>query len=133
MAEQTVNTGPVPTRSKSGQTPTRERFRYLVPAVDIFETDQGLTVVADLPGVDKKDLEIRVENDLLTIQGRISRARRDNLVSREFELLDYFRQFTLGDKVDRDKIEANLEKGVLTLNLPKAEHARPKRIEVKVG
>jgi len=132
MAEKTVNTGKVPARFEGAQTPaTRERSRYLVPAVDIYETSEGLTVVADVPGVSKDDLQINVEDNVLTIQGRITRARHENLVTEEFELLDYFRQFTLGDKVDQSRIEASLEKGVLTLKLPKAEHAMPKRIKIQ--
>jgi HSP20 family molecular chaperone IbpA len=103
----------------------------VTPPVDIFETQDGLIVKADLPGVAKEGLEVRVDNDLLTIRGKATHAARGDTVYREYELANFFRQFQLNEKVDQNKISAELKHGVLTLALPKAEEAKPRRIEVK--
>lgn len=131
MAENTIHDSGVPERAKGEQTSaTRQASRFLSPAVDIYEDPEGLVVVADVPGLTTEDLEINVENDVLTIHGRMTHRRLHELISQEFELVDYFRQFTLSDKVDQERIAATLEAGVLTLRLPKAPHAKPRRIEV---
>jgi HSP20 family protein len=113
---------------------TRESERFASPPVDIFETDGGLTVVADLPGVRNQDLDIRVEEGVLTIQAQAATpAETGESLRREFALRGYHRAFQLSDKVAVDKIEAELKNGVLTLRLPKAEAAKPRRVEVKVA
>jgi HSP20 family molecular chaperone IbpA len=133
MAEKTVHDSKVPARADQDESlATREPTRHLTPAVDIFETDNGLTVVADMPGVAKDDLNIQVEEGILTIQGRTTLSRRNNPTSEEYKLYNYFRQFELSDDVDHDHIHAELKNGVVTLNLPKAERAKPKKIKVKV-
>ncbi len=132
MAEKTVAMRPrepVPTQKEG----THSRERYVAPPVDIYETQAGLVVMADLPGVSKENLDVRVENGLLTIRGRTHSAAPAEAIYREFELANFFRQFELSDKVDQDKITAELKHGVLTLNLPKAEAAKPRQIEVKVS
>jgi HSP20 family protein len=112
---------------------TREESRYLVPPVDIYETEEGLVVVADLPGVKKENTDIRVENNILTIQGKTEKAKSEaNPVYNEFELHNYYRQFELNEEVDQEKISAELKHGVLTLHLPKREETKPKKISVKV-
>jgi len=133
MAEKTINTN-VPARTQE-QVPatTREPDRYLIPAVDIFETDQGLTLVADLPGVDKDGVSVKVEENVLTIRGKVTPRQYRHVTWNEFELLDYYRQFELGELVDQGKISAEMKNGVLSLQLPKAEKAKPKQITVKVG
>jgi HSP20 family molecular chaperone IbpA len=132
MAEKTINDASIPARSESARTPTtREQTRFLAPAVDIYEDADGLVVVADVPGLKRNDLEIKVENGVLTIHGSMSRKRTGTPIAEEFELCDYFREFTLSDKVDHERITATYERGVLTLKLPKAEHAKPRRIEIK--
>lgn len=132
MAEKTVpvTTTPETPVSKEG---TRAQERYVVPPVDIYETRDGLVLTADLPGVPKDDLAIRVEENLLTIQGKTSHTVPGSPVHREFELVNYFRQFELSEKVDQARIGANLKHGVLTLNLPTAEKAKPRQIKVTVG
>lgn len=112
---------------------TRDDSRYIVPPVDIYENEDALVVVADLPGVKKEDLHINVENGVLTIDGHPSSSHDGEMVDAEFELLNFYRQFTLSDKVDQEKIEATLACGVLTLELPKAEMAKPRQIEVKIN
>jgi HSP20 family protein len=133
MAEQTVATT---SRQETSMTPketTHSRERALTPPVDIYETQDGLVVLADLPGVSKEGLDVRVENDILTIRGMSSDGLPGEPIYREFELANYFRQFELSEKVDQTKITAELKHGVLTLKLPKAEEAKPKKIEVKVN
>ena len=112
---------------------TRADERYLIPPVDIFETKDGLTVVADLPGVGKDALDIRVAEGILTIEGRAGHAAPGTPVAREYELLSFFRQFELPENVDPDKISADLAHGVLTLRLPKKEAARPRKIDVRTA
>lgn len=131
MTETTVSKGKVPARTESQMPATRESELYMSPAVDIFETEDGLTVVADVPGVAKDGIQIDVDDKILSIRGTVSLPRREGLISREFGMMNYFRQFRLSDEVDQSKINAELEQGVLTLRLPKAEHAKPRRIEVK--
>lgn len=132
MAEKTV---PAPSASEGrvSKEATRAEERYVVPPVDIYETADGLVLMADLPGVSKGALDIRVEDNLLTIQGRTSHAVPGAPLHREFELVNYFRQFELSEKVDQTGIGASLKHGVLSLNLPKAEKAKPRQIEVSVG
>lgn len=131
MAEKTINDTNALTHTNEPSPSTREETRYLVPAVDIFETDSGLTLMADVPGVDDSGLDVRVENDVLTIKGKVSHISPDGHTWREFELLDYYRQFQLNEKVDSEKISATLSNGVLRVDLPKPAKAQPRRIEVK--
>lgn len=132
MAEKTV---PQYTREKELPTTeeTRSQQRYVTPPVDIYETSDGLIVLADLPGVAKAGLDVRVENNLLTIRGKAAHAAPGDLIYREYDLIHFFRQFELNDKVDQQQISAELKNGVLTLNLPKAEEAKPRRIDVHVA
>jgi len=107
----------------------------LAPAVDITETDSGITLLADMPGVPKDGLTIQVDGDNLTVEGR---ARID--VPDSIELLHgevrspYFRRsFVLSRDLDSSKIEASLRNGVLSMHIPKSEQARPRRVEVNVA
>lgn len=111
-----------------------ESRAFLLPAVDIFEDEMGFTLVADLPGVSKDRLGIKVNGDDLLIEGESSTS-----VPLDMELLYaetrapfYRRRFTLSRELDASRIEANLKDGVLKLRIPKAEEAKPRRIEVKV-
>lgn len=123
----------VPARTDSELPATRESELFMSPAVDIYETEDGLTVLADVPGVDKNDVEIHVDDKILTIRGTVSLPKRRGMVSEEFGMLNYFRQFRLSDEVDQGKIKASIDQGVLTLRLPKAERAKPRRIEVRTS
>jgi len=131
MAEQTV--AAQRQEASSSKETTHSRDRYITPPVDIYETEAGLVVLADLPGVPKDGLDVRVENDVLTIRGAGGDGLAGEAIYREFELANYFRQFELSDKVNQSGITAELKHGVLTLKLPKAEEAKPKKIEVKVN
>ncbi|MBN1420074.1 MAG: Hsp20/alpha crystallin family protein [Planctomycetes bacterium] len=133
MAEKTIPDKNVPARSRAEELPaTREAARYLAPAVDIYETEAGLTLVADMPGVMKDGLDIRVKDGVLTIVGEVGPAKRTDPSYQEYELASYFREFILSDEVDADKIGAELKHGVLTVQLPRAERAKPKKIEVRI-
>jgi HSP20 family protein len=132
MAEKTTTN--IETTPRAGKAlATREENRYMVPPVDIYETDKALAVIVDLPGVHKDGVDIRVDQGILTIKGKIRYQPPKNLVRGEFGLLDFFRQFQLSDEVDQGKITAESKNGVLTITLPKAEKAKPRQIEVKVG
>jgi HSP20 family protein len=112
---------------------TRSNERYLRPAVDIIEKEDCLTIITDLPGVTKENLEIGIEKGILTIQGQVEPGMPGNEVYREFELMSYYRQFQLPEAVDQDAAQAEFANGVLILRLHKAEAAKPKRIEVQVA
>lgn len=110
--------------------PTRTGV-YYTPAVDIFENEAAITVVADMPGVDKNELDIDLKDNILTITGQVRQPdERFQAVYREYGIGGYTRRFTLGNKVDQSKITATLKDGVLTLELPKAEAMRPRKIDI---
>jgi HSP20 family protein len=131
MAEKTVAPRAKPQAPQSREE-TRSQEQYLAPPVDIYETQDGLVVKADLPGVSKETLNVRVENNLLTIRGEATHSTRGEPIYREYGLINFFRQFELNERVDQSNISAELRHGVLTLKLPKAEEAKPKKIDIKV-
>ncbi len=104
---------------------------FVSPAVDIFETVDVLTLVADMPGVTKDNLEIGVDQGILSIKASTGNGTRGNALYREFRPSGYYRQFRLLEDFDADKADAELKNGVLTLRLPKAEAAKPRKIAVK--
>jgi HSP20 family protein len=110
---------------------TRNQEQYIAPPVDIYEDKEGLTVLADMPGVNTESLDVRVEQGILTLEARVQAPRNGEPYYREFQLVNFFRQFQLSEQVDVDKITAELKDGVLTVKLPTAEKAKPKRIQVK--
>ena len=105
------------------------------PAVDIFETETALTVVADIPGVTAQDLTIDLRENLLTLIGDVAplEGPGEGDVFREYRTGRYVRQFTLAETIDQAQIKAQLSDGVLRLTLPKVEHAKPRQITVQVG
>ena len=106
--------------------------RYYVPYGDIYETDEALTVVLEMPGVEKKDLDISLENNVLRVDGRIEFSKYGGMepLCTEYNIGHYTRSFTLSNKVDQEHISAQLDDGVLTLTLPKAKEAQPRRISI---
>ena len=106
--------------------------RYYVPYADIYETDDALAVVMEMPGVEKKDLDVNVEKDVLEVDGRIDFSKYKDMepVYAEYNVGHYERSFTLGSAIDQEKIGASLEDGVLILTLPKAKHAQPRKIAI---
>ncbi len=103
-----------------------------VPAVDILENERELTVFADMPGVDSKNVDIDLKDNQLTIIGRIEPIEEEGEISlyKEFDWGDYYRLFTLSDIIDQGKITAKMDNGVLRLVLPKVEKAKPQKIKV---
>jgi len=133
MAEKTV-ANPVEVQEPAQvRETTRQEERFVAPPVDIYETEEGLVLLADLPGVTADRLNVDVKDDVLTIEGRTELPAHGTPVWREFELPSFFRQFQLPQQVDVAKITATLRHGVLTLKLPKAEAAKPKTIKVQIG
>ena len=110
---------------------TRQPERYAVPLVDIYEEEDKLVVLADLPGVKRDGLSVQVEQGILTIEGRVQRDTPGTVLTREFTLVPFFRQFRITEAIDTEKIRASLKNGVLRLELPKAEAARPRKIPVE--
>jgi HSP20 family protein len=105
------------------------------PAVDIYESDDHIKLLADMPGVKAKDLKIDLRENVLTLSGRVesSEAAAETHILREYATGTYFRQFTLSEAIDQTKIDAKLTDGVLHLDLPKAERAKPRQIAVKTN
>lgn len=106
------------------------------PSVDIYETEHELVVKADLPEVDPKDLDIRVENNILTIRGERKfekNVSEENYLRVERSYGSFARSFTLANTVDSEAIKADYQNGVLKLSIPKREEAKPKQIKVSVG
>ena len=106
--------------------------RTFVPVTDIFETDQALTVVMEIPGVDSNSVDVNVENDVLTINGRIDFSKYERLqpLYTEYNIGNYSRSFALSSKIEQGGIKAELKDGVMTLHLPKSAKARPRKIKV---
>jgi HSP20 family protein len=121
------------TSGKSGA--DSEQQRAVLPAVDVFEDAAGITLLADMPGVPKDQLELKVEGDALLIEGSVQARTPDGLeaVYAEVRVPRYRRSFTLSRELDTARITANLKDGVLTLRIPKQEHAQPRRISVTAG
>jgi HSP20 family protein len=106
--------------------------RYYVPAADIFETDDALTLILEVPGVEKKNLNVKLENDVLQIDAQIDFAKYEGYepVYTEYNVGHFQRAFALSSKIDQDKISAELNDGVLTLTLKKSKEATPRRISL---
>ena len=103
-----------------------------VPPVDIYESQNALTLLADMPGVPIENIDIDLDSDQLTIRGKISETEENGkVIFREYAAGDYYRQFTLSSDIDREKIQASMKDGVLKLVLPKGEAAKPRKIAVK--
>ena len=111
------------------------RERSVAPAVDVYENESSITVVADMPGVPKDKLELKIEGDTLLIEGGAEPFTPENLepLWAEVRVSRYRRSFSLSRELDASKIEANLKDGVLTLRIPKQAYAQPRRIPVNAS
>jgi len=107
--------------------------RVFLPTADIYETNDALNVVLEMPGVDKNSVDIRVEDGVLKIEGRLDFSKYQGLqpLYTEYNVGHYSRSFRLSSKIDQNKIAAELNDGVLSLVLPKVEEAKPRTIQVK--
>jgi HSP20 family protein len=107
--------------------------RFYVPYADIYETDEALTVLMEMPGVAREGVSVALEDDVLRVEGRIDFSKYEGMepVYTEFNVGHYTRSFALSGKIDRERIGAQLEDGVLVLTLPKAREAQPRRIAIQ--
>lgn len=112
---------------------TRASERYIKPAVNIIETEAGLTLTADIPGAAKDTLDINVDQGILTIYAPVSRSMCGQPVYTEFEFAPYYRQFSIPEVLDLNKVKADFANGILTLHLTKAEAAKPHKIAIKAA
>jgi len=119
-------------REVEKKTETTTPARVFVPVTNIFETPEALTVVLEMPGVDRNSVEASVENDVLTIEGRIDFTKYEAMrpVYTEYNVGHYARSFEISDRIDQDKISAEIKDGVVTIVLPKGEQAKPRKIQV---
>ena len=106
--------------------------RTYVPQVDIYENKDGLWLWADMPGVDEKSLNVHLDNGVLTIEGQVDVQQYEDMspLYTEYNVGNYVRRFTLSNDVDSDRIIARMQNGVLALEIPKSERAKPRRIAV---
>ena len=134
MAEKTVarSGNPMPHQMDQSKERTRGMERFVPPPVDIYDSPEGLVLLADLPGVAPEDLKVRLEENTLTIQASPKHLVEGEATYKEFELVNFFRQFELSEEVDQEKIAASLSHGVLRLYLPRAEKAKPREIPVQI-
>ncbi len=119
-----------------GRTAEESNLTPWAPAVDIYETEHELVVKADLPDVNPQDLDIRVENNILTIRGERkfeNKVNEENYLRVERSYGSFSRSFSLANSVNSEAIKADYQNGVLTLSIPKREEAKPKQIKVNVG
>lgn len=118
---------------KPAETPRNEAA--LMPPVDVIEDASGITLYADLPGVPKDRLSLQVEADTLTIEGEVALDIAEGMEATHAEMSvpRYRRVFTLSRELDTDKVSAEFNHGVLKLRIPKAEHAQPRKVEIRVS
>lgn len=128
-AETTASTTELVTQTPPA--PERDRTVFM-PPIDIYDSGEGLVLLADLPGVTIESLEIQVQDNRLTLYGRVTPAMTSEarLLHQEFEWGDFLRSFILSDEVDHDRITAKLVNGVLEVFLPRTPKAEPRRIQV---
>ncbi len=117
---------------QSGETTKPEK--HFVPAVDIFENNDQITIVAEMPGVQVEGIDVSLEDDLLTIRGmrQADELPETRTLLQEFETGHYLRRFTVAEIIDQDNVQASLKDGLLTVILSKKAPAKPKKIEIRV-
>jgi len=115
-------------KGQESTTPTRA----FVPSADIYESDNALTVVLEMPGVSKEEIDVGIEDGVLTVEGRIDFSKYEGLqpVYSEYNVGPFRRIFRISSQIDQSGITAKLQDGIITLELPKAEAAKPRRIQV---
>ncbi len=130
-AQPSESTSMIPTSTEAAA-PSRLLFN---PPIDIYETPDGLVLYADLPGVDSEGLDLQVQDNRLTLFGRVASTAAEpaEILHQEYQDGDFLRSFILSDEVDHDRIQAKLVNGVLRVELPRAPRAKPRRIEVSGG
>lgn len=123
------------TETKTAGAERTKDSRTYIPGVDIYETNDSLYLIADMPGTDESRVNITLEKDILTIEAGVDESiygqRKATYI--EYGIGDYYRQFTLSDEIDREKIEASMKDGVLKVVLPKAEPVKTRKIAIQAG
>lgn len=121
--------------TRTAESETRREEPTLMPPVDVVEDTLGITLYADLPGVPKDRLGIQIEDDTLVLEGEVQLDLPEGMQATHAEvgLPRYRRVFTLSKELDSDKVSASFERGVLTLRIPKAEHAQPRKVAIQVS
>lgn len=112
---------------------TREKERYIPPAVDIYETDENLVVVADMPGVEKDTVEAKVDDNVLTLKAMAKSETKGETFYKEYDIINYFRQFELSEDIDQENIKGELKQGVLTLTIPMIKKPEPKKVDIRIA
>lgn len=133
MTQQQTST--TPANASQGGARERELQQAVLPAVDVYENPHGITLLADMPGVPRDQLEIKVEGESLLIEGAVQTNTPQGLepIHAEVRIPRYRRSFSLSRELDTSAIQANLKEGVLTLHIPKKAHAQARKIPVAVG
>ncbi|MBM9513445.1 Hsp20/alpha crystallin family protein [Desulfogranum marinum] len=133
MSNQDLKAQPKTPHAASTEEATKAE-NYFSPLVDIFETPEAVIVIADVPGVSQENVEISLDDNILTIHGKMTDQQPvGRVILEEYESGHYMRKFTVAETIDREKIEASLAGGVLKVMLPKQVPVQPKKIEVKMG
>jgi HSP20 family protein len=132
MSEETKEIQKKEAKVQEGVERTRSG-RVYIPKVDIIERKEDIVLIADMPGVDEKSVDITLEKNMLTIYGKVEPVipEKHKLAISEYGIGDYQRVFTISDEVDREKIQATVKNGILKLVLPKAEAIKTKKISVR--
>jgi len=114
---------------------TTKPEKQFIPAVDIFENNEQVTIIAEMPGVPLESINVNLEDDLLTITGdrQPEELQEARPLLREYEIGHYHRRFTLAETIEQEKVQASLNEGMLTIILPKTAPAKPRKIEIKTG
>jgi HSP20 family protein len=120
-------------RNVQAREETRSGEKFIKPAVNIIETEEGLTLTADVPAASRDALDVNVEKGILTISAPVSRTMPGTPIYTEFELASYYRQFSIPEILDHEKAKAELNNGILTLRVPRSEPAKPRKIEIRVS
>jgi HSP20 family protein len=122
-----------PKKELEGKRENTVPVREFLPTADIYETEDELSVIMEMPGVEKGNVEVRVEDGLLTVAGRLDLSKYGGLLPlyTEYNIGHYGRSFRLSNKINQNKIAAEMKDGVLTLKLPKVEEAKPRSIQIR--
>ncbi|NOQ47097.1 MAG: Hsp20 family protein [Desulfobulbaceae bacterium] len=134
MSEQELQVQEKKMAPHSGETTKPEK--YFVPTVDIYETEEEVMVVAEMPGVDENGADVSLEDNVLTIQGNNAPKEEGSdvrMLLQEYETGHYLRRFTVAETIDQENIAATMSDGVLTVTLPKTKPVKPRKIDVKIG
>jgi HSP20 family protein len=123
------------TEAKSAGAERTRDSRTYIPSVDIYETSDNLYLLADMPGTDESKVSITLDKDILTIEAGVDESiySQRKATYAEYGIGDYYRQFTLSDEINREKIEASMKDGVLKVVLPKAEPVKTRKIAIQAG